>query len=174
MELIKDIAPSGSQATATVTSDSLNMRSAPSTSGNIIKTLSKGDTLTVTGSTENGWVPVTHGNDTGYVSADLISIGGTAQASPQQTPTTAFPSDFVGAWKRANFNNTLIFTTSTLSSSSQSYSWSFVRISGNTYTIRSDGGSTAQLSIRLVNGNIEISGDSGSGDNNWNGTWVKQ
>jgi hypothetical protein len=60
--------------TATVTADSLNFRSAPSTSGSIIKTLSKGDTLTVTGSTENGWVPVKHGNDAGYVSADLVSI----------------------------------------------------------------------------------------------------
>jgi uncharacterized protein YgiM (DUF1202 family) len=60
--------------TATVTAGTANFRSAPSTSSAIIKTLQKGDTLTVTGSTENGWVPVKHGDDTGYVSADLLFI----------------------------------------------------------------------------------------------------
>jgi serine/threonine protein kinase/uncharacterized protein YgiM (DUF1202 family) len=64
--------------TATVTENAINMRSAPSTSGSIIKTLKKGDTLTLTGSTTNGWTPVRHGTNTGYVSADLISISGTA------------------------------------------------------------------------------------------------
>jgi hypothetical protein len=32
----------------------------------------------------------------------------------------------------------------------------------------------ARLSIWMENGNIEISGDSGNGDNNWNGTWRRQ
>jgi serine/threonine protein kinase len=59
--------------TATVTIEGLNMRSAPSTSGGIIKTLKKGDTLTITGSTENGWAPVKHNGDSGYVSTEYIT-----------------------------------------------------------------------------------------------------
>jgi uncharacterized protein YgiM (DUF1202 family) len=62
------------EATATVTSDALNLRAGPSASDDIIKVLKKGDTLTVTGAAENGWVPVTHGNDSGYVSGEMISI----------------------------------------------------------------------------------------------------
>jgi uncharacterized protein YraI len=59
--------------TATVTSDSLNYRSGPGTSNDIIKTLRRGDSLVVTGVEENGWVPVQHENDFGYVSSDLIA-----------------------------------------------------------------------------------------------------
>ena len=67
--------PTGAiQTTATVTADSANFRSAPSTSGEIIKQLKKGDTITVTGNIENGWAPVKHGNDKGFVSADLIRL----------------------------------------------------------------------------------------------------
>jgi len=61
--------------TAIVISDGLNFRAEPSGSGEVIKTLSKDDTLIVTGAeTSNGWVPVNHGADSGYVSADYISI----------------------------------------------------------------------------------------------------
>jgi uncharacterized protein YgiM (DUF1202 family) len=70
---------------ATVTVDALNMRSSPSTSGNIIMTLKKGDTLTVTGQTEKGWVPVKHRSNTGYVSAEYISI---VRTGGQQVETT--------------------------------------------------------------------------------------
>jgi hypothetical protein len=60
--------------TATVTSDSLNMRNTPSSSGALVKTLKKGDILTVSGEpTENGWMPVEHSGDSGYVSASLIT-----------------------------------------------------------------------------------------------------
>jgi MFS family permease len=59
--------------TATVTSESLNFRAGPSTSHDIIKTLKKGDTLFITGPVENGWAPVKHGKDSGYVSEELIS-----------------------------------------------------------------------------------------------------
>jgi TM2 domain-containing membrane protein YozV len=62
------------QTTATVKADAANLRSSPSTSGDIVKTLQKGDTLTVTGNTENGWVPVNHSGDTGWISADLINL----------------------------------------------------------------------------------------------------
>jgi uncharacterized protein YraI len=61
--------------TATVTSDALNMRKTPSGSGELVKTLRRGNTLNVTGDvTENGWMPVEHSGDYGYVSEDFITI----------------------------------------------------------------------------------------------------
>jgi len=60
--------------TATVISDAINFRSEPSLSGSVIRTFSRGDILTITGDTVNGWVPVRHGRDSGYVSAELIRI----------------------------------------------------------------------------------------------------
>jgi uncharacterized protein YgiM (DUF1202 family) len=174
--------------TATVTSDAANFRSAPSTSGDIIKTLKKGDTLTVTGNIESGWVPVKHGNDTGYVSVDLVVFGsasdtGTQTASSGQAATavsetqtkvpTSF-SDLIGTWKRNNYGNTLTFTANTLKSSSQDYTWDFVSASSGSFRIRSEYNSGVEISIRLTNGNIVISGDSGGGEDNWNGTWIKQ
>jgi len=36
---------------------------------------------------------------------------------------------------------------------------------------RADAANTMTLTIRLEHGILEISGDSGSGENNWNGTW---
>jgi hypothetical protein len=63
-------------ATATVTADTLNLHSTPSSSGEIIKVLKEGDTLTVIGNMESGWVLVNHGNNSGYVSAEMIRMGG--------------------------------------------------------------------------------------------------
>jgi hypothetical protein len=83
----------GSQTTATVTSDALNLRAGPSTSDKIIKTLKKGDTLTVTGSIKNGWAPVKHGGDTGWVSAELIGMVAAAESN------SASLDDLVGVWE---------------------------------------------------------------------------
>ncbi|GHU80955.1 hypothetical protein FACS189468_2240 [Spirochaetia bacterium] len=68
-------APAPSAAsTATVTSDALNLRSEPSASGALLKTLKKGDTLTITGDAANGWTPVEYDGAKGYVSAQYIKI----------------------------------------------------------------------------------------------------
>jgi hypothetical protein len=60
--------------TATVISDGLNFRSGPSTQSSVIKTLWKGDTVSVTGEARNGWLPVEHRGDKGYVSMELVTI----------------------------------------------------------------------------------------------------
>jgi hypothetical protein len=65
-------APEAAPTTATVIPDVLNMRSEPSTSGAVVKALKKGDILTVTGETANGWTPVEHDGAKGYVSAQYI------------------------------------------------------------------------------------------------------
>jgi predicted outer membrane repeat protein len=85
-----------------------------------------------------------------------------------------FPSGFEGTRKRSNFNNTLTIDANIIKSSSSNYVWILQRISGNSYTLkRADASNTMTLTIRLDGDNLIISGDSGSGENNWNGTWLK-
>jgi len=59
---------------ATVTVDALNFRSGPGTNSTVLKTLKKGDTLTVTGDAQNGWLPVEHQGTRGYVSSEMVSV----------------------------------------------------------------------------------------------------
>jgi len=58
--------------TVTVTSDALNLRAQASGSADIVKTLKKGDKLTVTGKAENGWLPVRHDGSSGWVSGEYV------------------------------------------------------------------------------------------------------
>jgi len=88
----------------------------------------------------------------------------------------SFPSNFVGTWKRSNFSNTLTITQSTLKSSSSNNVWVLQRISGDSYTMkRSDAANTITIIMRRAGSQsynyLEISGDSGSGQDNWNGSW---
>ena len=83
-----------------------------------------------------------------------------------------FPSGFAETWERSNSNNTLTVTQNTMNSSSSDYVWVLQSISDNTYTLkRADAANTKTLTIRLDRSNLVISGDSGSGEDNWNGTW---
>jgi hypothetical protein len=84
-----------------------------------------------------------------------------------------FPSNFIGPWKRENFDNTLTFTTNSIISSSSESSANLISISGDLYTF-SYRSTTFKIGIKIVNDNIEISGGTGSGQGNWNGTWKKQ
>ena len=86
-----------------------------------------------------------------------------------------FPSGFNGKWKRSNFNNTLSLGKNVITSSSSNYVWVLQRISGNAYTFkRADAANTMTITIRPDGNSLVISGDSGSGENNWNGTWRKR
>jgi serine/threonine protein kinase/tetratricopeptide (TPR) repeat protein/uncharacterized protein YgiM (DUF1202 family) len=63
--------------TVAVRSNAANIRSAPDSSkNNVITTLRNGDILTVTGSVNNGWLPVEVDGQAGYVSADLVELSG--------------------------------------------------------------------------------------------------
>jgi hypothetical protein len=88
----------------------------------------------------------------------------------------SFPFSFRGTWKKDNLNHTLTFTQDTLKASNQSYTWSFLSVSGDVYKIKpSNYNYTFTLTIKFVNGNLEISGDTAvNSENNWNGTWKKQ
>jgi serine/threonine protein kinase/Flp pilus assembly protein TadD len=69
------IAEEPSVVTVAIISSAANIRSAPDSSkNNVIATLKNGDVLAVTGSVENGWLPVETGGRAGYVSADLVDM----------------------------------------------------------------------------------------------------
>ena len=85
-----------------------------------------------------------------------------------------FPSEFIGTWKRANFNNTLTFTEKNITISSNSYRYELLGISGDSYSMKRSSANPFTLAFKLTSGNLVISGDSGNGQDNWNGTWVKQ
>jgi len=84
-----------------------------------------------------------------------------------------FPLSFLGTWKRDSFDNTLTFTIDTLKSSTQNYTWNLMRVSSDSYTVNINA-TTIPIYMKLISGTLEISGDSGTGENNWNGTWKKQ
>jgi len=94
----------------------------------------------------------------------------------EEAVAIGFSSGFIGIWKRSNFNNTLTFTSTTVKSSSRDNAWKFISVSGDAYILEANTAAKTRmtLTIKLVNGNIVISGDSGNGENNWNGTWIKQ
>jgi uncharacterized protein YraI len=71
--------------TATVTVNALNFRSGPGINNNILKTIKKGDVLTVTGNTKNGWLPVEHQGTKGYVSGEMVDIKSSNAGLVQKT-----------------------------------------------------------------------------------------
>jgi hypothetical protein len=87
----------------------------------------------------------------------------------------SFPFSFRGVWRKDNFANTLTFTENTLKASNQSYTWYFSSVSDDVYTIKPDNTKyIGKITIKFVNGNLEISGDSSPNyENNWNGVWKK-
>jgi len=99
----------------------------------------------------------------------------------EEAVATGFPPSFIGVWKRSRFNNTLAFTTTMAKSSSRDVTWKFISASGDTYTFEANTAAKTRLTLTVKYidggywpGHLEISGDSGSGENNWNGDWYKQ
>jgi hypothetical protein len=90
--------------------------------------------------------------------------------------TAIFPIGFLGTWKRDTFNNTLTLTTNALKASNQPFFWILSDVSDDSYTFFQDDMPSwvSTIVIKLVNGNLVISGDSGPDEHNWNGTWKKQ
>jgi len=74
-------APAGSGTQATVTGDTVNLRDAPSTSGNIVAELTKGQSVTITGDPQAAdgytWVPIRLADGTeGWVVEEFLSPAG--------------------------------------------------------------------------------------------------
>jgi len=58
-------------ATATIVSG-CNFRSGPSTNDDVIRQLTKGETVTLTGETSGNWTQISHNGDVGWVSAEFL------------------------------------------------------------------------------------------------------
>lgn len=71
---------SARSAAATVTADSLRLRSGPGTGYEVTGSLRAKDAVTVL-DRENGWLRVSSGGQTGWVSAKYVSSGGTSTAA---------------------------------------------------------------------------------------------
>lgn len=67
-------------ATGTLTSDTVRVRSGPSTDDSVLGTVSKGTTVPVIG-INNGWYKVKTSDYTGYIRSDLMKITGAASSS---------------------------------------------------------------------------------------------
>jgi len=84
-----------------------------------------------------------------------------------------FPEDFSGTWKRDKYDNTLTFSSNTVNASNQDNIWEIQSVSRDTYKIKS-ANTTRTITVKINKDSLVISGDKGSGENNWNGTWKKQ
>lgn len=65
--------PGVARVPAVVTASSLNLRAAPVPRGALVGTVTRGDTLMITGAERDGWLPVEHAAGRGYVSARYLS-----------------------------------------------------------------------------------------------------
>jgi hypothetical protein len=101
---------------------------------------------------------------------------GTSTWRKQGEGAVEFPVGFLGTWKRDNFNYMLTFSTNIFKASNQINSWFLSSSSGESYTFYADISPShiGTITIKLVNGNLVISGDEGTDEDNWNGTWKKQ
>lgn len=78
--------PENSDPNVMYATDTLNIRTEPSTDGEIVGQYHKGDKVDVTGPVENGWYPVNFGEGGYYVSGDYLS---------HENPVTAeLPDDY--------------------------------------------------------------------------------
>ena len=86
----------------------------------------------------------------------------------------SFPKEFIGTWKRENYNNTLTITKNTITISSRTHTWELLNVSDDLYTLKRSGVDQFTLPIGLINNILIISGDTGTGQENWNGNWLRQ
>lgn len=71
-------------ATGIVTTETLNLRSEPSTSSSVVELLNADEELEII-SEEGNWYKVKHGSNEGYVSKDYVELNGTLEEEPDTT-----------------------------------------------------------------------------------------
>jgi len=116
----------------------------------------------------------------GFVIMLIMAAAMTGCVSKPEPPSDvlAFPSGFIGTWRRdfqSPYTSTLTFTSTTLRASNQDQDWKLIHISGDSYLILYGNTTdwTATINVKLNNGKLEISDDPGTDENDWNGTWRK-
>ena len=91
-----------------------------------------------------------------------------------------WPTEFRGTWQR--LGPTTLTSTRTITATTWQQSerpgvvYILDSISGDSYTMfnRDNRNSTATRTKRIINGNLVISGCTGTGESNCNGTWVRR
>jgi uncharacterized protein YgiM (DUF1202 family) len=117
--------PAAPAKPSTVTvANSLNIRSAPTANGKVVKTLKKGDAVIITGNAYKGWTPVKHGSSEGWVSSDLLTAPATASAAAPAKSIAAAPAkpastvgDIV-EWARGKYSGDLVLTANAITNGS--------------------------------------------------------
>lgn len=95
-------------ATATVTTETLNLREKADTSSNVLELLNADEKLEII-SEEGSWYKVKHGNNTGYVSKDYVKVSGTVDSNTKKnddtTTTTETNKDSNNTTQTSDFSN---------------------------------------------------------------------
>lgn len=95
-------------ATATVTTETLNLREKADTSSNVLELLNEDEKLEII-SEEGSWYKVKHGNNTGYVSKDYVKVSGTVDSNTNNnddtTTTTETNKDSNNTTQTSDFSN---------------------------------------------------------------------
>ena len=95
-------------ATATVTTETLNLREKADTSSNVLELLNADEKLEII-SEEGSWYKVKHGNNTGYVSKDYVKVSGTVDSNTKNnddtTTTTETNKDSNNTTQTSDFSN---------------------------------------------------------------------
>lgn len=71
--MVGDVTVTDATGSMFVNTAKLNMRSSPSTSGSVLRTLTRGTTVTVTGVCSNQWLRITFAGKTGYVASEYMA-----------------------------------------------------------------------------------------------------
>jgi uncharacterized protein YraI len=110
------------------TTNNLNLRQAGSTSSSILSVIPQGTTITPTGPAVNGWMPVSYGGKTGFVSADYLRQTPGTTTPPTTTPPTTTPGPTTPPAKtQANQSNPWYDPTSNYGASQNSYNTPLVK-----------------------------------------------
>lgn len=95
-------------ATATVITETLNLREKADTSSNVLELLNADEKLEII-SEEGSWYKVKHGNNTGYVSKDYVKVSGTVDSNTKNndntTTTTETNKDSNNTTQTSDFSN---------------------------------------------------------------------
>ncbi len=86
-------------SSGTITADCVRVRTKASSDSEVYQQLNKGDTVSVLGTDDYGWVKISFTYDqdgsskTGYVAQDYITVDGSAEKAAEEEPKTETPSE---------------------------------------------------------------------------------
>ncbi|AQQ55035.1 hypothetical protein B0X71_07355 [Planococcus lenghuensis] len=128
-------------ATAVSSVNRLNVRSQPSTSGQVLTQMDKGDTATVK-SSAGGWTEVDFKGTRGFVSSQYIISKAAAQAQPKPQPAQASASAFTVSVNTLNVRSGADLNSKKIGTVHKGQSFKVLGVQGSWVNIRlADGGS---------------------------------